>query len=504
MDEMAQQANGLPAGWVWTTIGEVATINRRDPALRELPDDLCVTFLPMSAVDALSGTIAAPEERRLGEVRKGFSPFSEGDVLFAKITPSMENGKATIATGLINGRGFGSTEFHVLSPADVVIADWLFYLVRQESFRADAKASFTGTAGQLRVPASFLERYRIPLPPFPEQHRIVAEIETQFTRLDAGVAALKRVQANLRRYKASVLKAACEGRLVPTEAELARVEGREFEPASALLQRILAERRVKWEQANPSKRYVEPKGPDVDELPELPEGWVWATVQQLAADEPNSITDGPFGSNLKTEHYTSDGPRVIRLQNIGEGEFRDEKAHISKQHFERLRRHEVFAEDLVIAGLGETLPRACIIPDFVGHAIVKADCIRFKPHQRLADSRYLNAALNSEVLKKVAVRIVHGIGRPRMNQQEIKSLSIPLPPLAEQHRIVAEVERRLSVVQEVEATVAVNLKRAERLRQSILKQAFEGRLVPQDANDEPASALLSRIPSAGGVVRTVL
>ena len=87
---------------------------------------------------------------------------------------------------------------------------------------------------------------------------------------------MKRVQANLRRYKASVLKAACEGLLVPTEAELARVEGREFEPASVLLERILAERRAKWEQANPGKRYVKPKRPEVDRLAELPEGWAWA------------------------------------------------------------------------------------------------------------------------------------------------------------------------------------------------------------------------------------
>jgi len=111
----------------------------------------------------------------------------------------------------------------------------------------------------------------------------------------------------------------------------------------------------------------------------------------------------------------------------------------------------------------------------------------------VADAFYLNAALNSEVLKKSAARIIHGIGRPRLNQQEVKSLPISLPPLAEQRRIVAEVERRLSVVSALEAAVAANLKRAERLRQAILKRAFAGKLVPQDPSDEPASALLERI-----------
>ena len=173
-----------------------------------------------------------------------------------------------------------------------------------------------------------------------------------------------------------------------------------------------------------------PHGGDRGEasLPELPVGWVWATVNQLAAHEPNSITDGPFGSKLKTAHYTDTGPRVIRLQNIGDGIFNNEEAHISQEHFETLQRHQIFAEDVVIAALGVTLPRACIIPEYVGPAIVKADCIRFRPHPELADARYMNAALNSDILKRIAAKIVHGIGRPRLNQQEIKSLPIPLPP----------------------------------------------------------------------------
>ena len=113
----------------------------------------------------------------------------------------------------------------------------------------------------------------IPLPPLPEQRRIVAEIEKQFTRLDAGVAALKRVQTNLKRYRASVLKAACEGRLAPQDPA--------DEPADRLLARILAERRAKWEAEHPGKKYVEPAAPVTDGLPELPEGWCWTSVEQI-------------------------------------------------------------------------------------------------------------------------------------------------------------------------------------------------------------------------------
>ena len=374
-------------------------------------------------------------------------------------------------------------------PSSELSLEYIYYILRSLNLQSlDRSTAIPG------LNRDDLYAQRISLPPLPEQRRIVAEIEKQFTRLDAGVAALKRVQANLKRYRGRCsrpcARAGWHPRIPPTNRQIAC--WRASWPSGARSGR----RSIR-------KKYVEPAVPETDGLPELPVGWCWATVQQLAADEPNSITDGPFGSNLKTEHYTSTGPRVIRLQNIGDGEFHDEQAHISQQHFERLRRHEVFANDLVIAGLGETLPRACIIPSFVGPAIVKADCIRFKPHEELADVRYLNAALNSEVLKKVAARIVHGVGRPRMNQQEIRSLSVPLPPLVEQHRIAAEVERRLSVVVELEATVAVNLARAGRLRQAVLKRAFEGRLVAQGASDEPTGVLLARIQTARDIRRGV-
>ena len=134
----------------------------------------------------------------------------------------------------------------------------------------------------MRVRGNTFLNYPFLLPPLPEQHRIVAEIETQFTRLDVSVAALRRARANLKRYRASVLKAACEGRLVPTEAELARSEGRDYEPAGVLLERILAERRARWESQEKRRgKYNEPSAPDASALPELPEAWAWATVEEL-------------------------------------------------------------------------------------------------------------------------------------------------------------------------------------------------------------------------------
>jgi type I restriction enzyme S subunit len=346
------------------------------------------------------------------------------------------------------------------------------------------------------------------LAPLGEQSRIVSEIEKQLTRLDAAVVALNCVRAKLKRYRASVLKAACEGRLVPTEAELARREGRSYEPASVPLERILKERRSVWEAEQLKKmrvrglrprdekwkaKYRGPEHPNTSILPSIPDGWEWVTVDCIADSRPNAITDGPFGSNLKTSHYTAEGPRVIRLQNIGDGVFLDEKAHIALSHFEHFRKHRVEAGDLVIAALSAHPPRACVIPPDVGPAIVKADCVRIRPHQGLTVSVFLNTVLNADPTRRRTERLVHGVGRPRLNLQEIKSLALPLPPRAEQERIAAEVERLLSLVQSMERAIEVGIGRADRLRQAILKHAYSGKLVPQDPADEPASALLDRI-----------
>ena len=187
----------IPESWAMTTLGESCLINPRF-FTEPVGDDLELSFLPMSAVEAGTARIDLSQVRPYGDISKGYTRFSEGDVLFAKITPCMENGKIAIARGLTNGAGCGSTEFHVLRPWEGLSRDYLMYYLFQDEFRKDAQRNMAGTAGQLRVPAMFMSDSSIPLAPLAEQHRIVAEIEKQFTRLDASVAALKRVQANLK------------------------------------------------------------------------------------------------------------------------------------------------------------------------------------------------------------------------------------------------------------------------------------------------------------------
>ncbi len=348
---------------------------------------------------------------------------------------------------------------------DCVLPEYVYWWLKGSKHRAEELASGTTF---LELSGSNAKKIPIPVVPLERQRAIVAEIEKQFSRLDEAGADLKRVKANLKRYKAAILKAAVEGRLVPTEADLADREGRSYETGAQLLQRILEARRSQWQGKG---KYKEPAAPDTTDLPDLPEGWVWASVDQIAAPEASSITDGPFGSNLKSDHYQATGPRVIRLQNIKDGEFANEYAHITQDHFDRLRKHQIFAGDLVIASLGDNPPRACLIPAHVGPAIVKADCIRFKPHPS-ASAEYLNSALNCFPTRQRVKDVLHGIGRPRLSLGEIRAIALPIPPEAEQHRIVAEVDRLLSIAREAEVEVNANLKRAQALRQTILAKAF--------------------------------
>lgn len=155
------------------SLGEICTINPRSKRKENLPENTLVSFVPMSAVDARLGTISVREDRSLTEVSRGFTAFREGDVLFAKITPCMENGKTAMARNLTNGIGRGSTEFHILRPSDQVLGEYIYHFIRQSPFREAARRSFTGTAGQQRVPKQFMETALIPFPSLDEQQRIV-------------------------------------------------------------------------------------------------------------------------------------------------------------------------------------------------------------------------------------------------------------------------------------------------------------------------------------------
>jgi type I restriction enzyme S subunit len=159
--------------WRVAPLGEVCEVSTRLALDPEPLPETEVSFVPMTAIDETEGAIVAAETRPYSEVRRGFTSFGENDVLFAKITSSMENGKAAIARNLRNGLGFGSTEFYVLRAGPEIRPEWLFAFIRRPAFRAEAKSNFAGSAGRQRVPIEFLQRVQIPVPPLAEQDRLV-------------------------------------------------------------------------------------------------------------------------------------------------------------------------------------------------------------------------------------------------------------------------------------------------------------------------------------------
>ncbi len=226
-------------------------------------------------------------------------------------------------------------------------------------------------------------------------------------------------------------------------------------------------------------------------MSDLPRGWAWAEARALAAPEPGSLTDGPFGSNLKTEHYVADpGPRVIRLQNIGDGVFRGEdQAFISNTRFESLRRHEARPGDVLIAALGETLPRACLVPANLGRAVVKADCFRLRPAQGV-NPRFLQHILNAPQTHRAASTLVSGVGRPRLNLGKVGNLRIPVASTAEQGRIVAAIEEQFSRLDAGVAALERVRGNLKRMRAAVLATAIRGGLVGQRSEETPAAESL--------------
>lgn len=317
-----------------------------------------------------------------------------------------------------------------------------------------------------------LEEISVPVAPLAQQKHIVAEIEKQFSRLDEAVANLKRVKANLKRYKAAVLKAAVEGHLVETEAEVARREGRSYETGAQLLQRIIETRRSQWKGKG---KFKEPAAPDTTDLPELPEGWVWANYEQV----------GQLNLGRQRAPKYHSGPNMrpyLRVQNVFED--RIDLSDVMEMDFppDDFEKYQLTPGDLLLneGQSPELLGRPAIYRGELPGACFTNTLIRFRAAERvrvefaLVVSRHNMRAGRFVDEGTITTNIAHlSLGR-------LATVEFPLPPLAEQDRIVAEVDRRLSLVREVEAQVDANAKRAQRLRPSILMEAFRGRLTREN------------------------
>lgn len=395
--------------------------------------------------------------------------FVGGDILVSKLGDPL--GEACIAPDHISYGILVADVVRVRPNAAKVDADYLAYALNSSSVVAQFTAETKGTT-RPRVNLKKIRDLQIPFAEsLPEQRRIVAEIEKQFTRLDEGVAALRRVQANLKRYRAAVLKAACEGKLVPTEAELAKKKPKtgnrkhESETGEALLARILKERHEQWKGRG---KYKEPTAPDIAQLSPLPEGWTWASVDAIGF-----VTKLAGFEYTKYVKYSPDGDlAVIKAENAGREGFKStEISRIRSSTVAHLTRSQLRSGDLLMVFVGAGTGNVARVPDdqayFLGPNIAM-----IRVESKSVSGQYLEMFLRSPIGHSLTYSFIKAVAQPSLSMGTIRAIPVAFPPIAEQTRIVAEVERRLSVVEELERVVSADLQYAGRLRQSILRRSF--------------------------------
>lgn len=457
----------LPKGWVWTKLGEISILGAGNPAPqgKEYFENGVYPFVRVQDMGKLGSNVYLHDTRDHINAKaiKKMKLFSENSVLFTKSGMSI----------LLNQRAILARDMYIVShigvsmPLGEVPSEWVYYWLKTLDFKNLTHAT---TLPSLQL--SKVHEISIPLPPLPEQHRIVVKIEELFTKLDAGIEALKKIKAQLQRYRQAVLKYAFKGKLTEEWRETYKDK---LESASVLLEKIKEERK---------KRTKEEKGkynvgayrntPLQKDLPQLPEGWVWARLRK--------VTEIILGQSPPSSTYNENGSGLPFYQ--GKLEFGN--LHPTPRKWCTSPRKIAEKGDVLIsvrAPVGPT--NICPEKSCIGRGLT---AIRSLGGIETLFVLYLIRTYEHKLAGK-------GIGTTfkAITGDMLKEFVIPLPPLPEQRKIVEEIEHRLSVADKVEKVVEQSLKQAERLRQSILKKAFEGNLVPQDSNDEPAEKLLEKI-----------
>lgn len=391
-------------------IGDICTLNPKTK--NDLPSDSLISFIPMSSV-SVDGKLEMTDTLILSKA-KNYTLFQDGDILFAKITPCMENGKGAITYGLLNGYGAGSTEFIVLRPnTDMITAKWLYLYLSQRSFRWECQQHMTGSAGQKRVPPKYLASCEIPVPTISEQEHIVSKIEELFSKLDASVAELKTAKEKLKVYRQAVLK----------------------EVFTGFTQKGLVE------------------------------------ISEIVED----IRIGPFGTMLHKADYVSGGVPVINPQHIKKlSIIPSEKVTVSQEKYVELAPYQLKENDIIMGRRGE-MGRAAAITKVEAGWICGTGSIlfRLKPEY---DATFYSQILSSPDAVHYLEDHATGTTMKNLNESIVKHIPVPKVTRQMQEEIVSKSEEKTSICDSIEQTIDASLQQAEALRQSILKQAFEGGL----------------------------
>ncbi|MGW1288108.1 restriction endonuclease subunit S [Streptomyces sp. NPDC002586] len=431
---------GLPAGWVRATIGELCDVNPR--GFDEEPgDDELISQVPMAAVEAATGRMDASTQVRYGDVKnKSLTRFQENDVLFAKITPCMENGKIAKAQGLVGGRALGSTEFHVLRSRGAVLPEYLMHFLLQRHVRRAAERHMTGAVGQRRVPRPYLAELEIPVPPLAEQHRIVAKLEDQLAHVEAGEAALG-------------------------------LAAKKFED---LIQAVRS--RGVWQADEDS----------------LPEGWRWGVV----GDVLEGIETGKSFTCLPRP-ARDDEWGVIKVSAMTWGEFRADENKALPLEREPNPDYEIHSGDILVsrANTVDYVGAPVLVGATRAKLMLSDKSLRLVPKAGV-DRNWLIEILSSRPVRSQYSAAATGTSDSMRNisQATVRSARIPIPLKgAEQKAVATAIADTMSLVSPLKGQLDEQAREAVRLRNALLHSAFTGTLVLQDPDDEPASVLLDRI-----------
>ena len=421
------------------------------------------------------------EERLLEEVKKGYTHFSEGDVLFAKITPCMENGKAAVASNLINGLGCGTTELHVLRPKKGISPHYIYYYLFQESFRKDAALNMTGTSGQLRVPISFVKKKEIPLPPLNEQRRIVAKLEMLLSKIDWCQKRLEKIPQIIKQFRELVLSMACDGRLTADWRE----RNKDLPNATEIVKNLYQQRTsLVAKKADQEKLKIVYQYKERNDGKYLPRNWTFVALNKLCESFD-------YGSSNKSQ--PSGKIPVLRMGNIQDGKIDWEKLVYTSNEKE-IQKYTLKPKTVLFNRTNS--------PELVGKtaiyrgetpAIFAGYLIRINNYPIL-DSDYLNYCLTTNYAKDFCLKEkTDGVSQSNINAQKLGKFEVPFCSLYEQQEIIRRVESLFKLADQLEKRYQKAKTYVDKLTQSILAKAFCGELVAQDPNDEPASILLEKI-----------
>ena len=493
-----EQPLDLPENWRWTNLASVSLVNPRNVA----DDSVEASFVPMAMIGNRFEGAHRQELRKWGEIKQGFTHFAEGDIGVAKITPCFENSKACVFSGLQNGIGAGTTELHIVRPvAQTISPRFVLAYLKAPMFLAVGETKMTGTAGQKRLPKDFLEANPFPLPPLAEQHRIVAKVDElmalcdrlEAEQADAGAAHARLVatllgtltqsadaaelaanwqrlaehfdslfttESSLDALKKTILQLAVMGKLVPRDPN--------DEPASELLKRIATERaRLEAEGICKRSKPLPPVGDD--EWPfDLPAGWEWVRLGTLLSKLGAGST--PLGGK---QVYVNEGVKFLRSQNVWNDGLRlDDVALILPEVHLKMSGTHVEAGDLLFNITGASIGRCAAVPQSfdTGNVSQHVTIIRLvSPDTR----QFLHSVLTSNLVQQTVMDVQVGVSREGLSIGKLAQFVIPLPPLAEQHRIVAKVDELLALCDRLKAGLAESRARQERLAATLIESALQ-------------------------------